>query len=331
MGLVTNIAALVFPSEIDTLEFLGAAGGQLVVRLTVDEQKLLDSVFYYDSSGRVKVEGLQDLVEPFLRDGVLHSLKISTNDGVAKSASILACSVENVDGAVEFCEECFLTLLSVAKTTYVGAKELVSLYLTSGQEMNISRSWLKDGVVFHDRATLMLPAGLQTVDVSPPAAAGQLLLDYDVRVGKRRLSFMLNHDMDSDPVSVLFRNAFGQVETFHFFGQVEKEVKPVRSSAIMGGRYVNYKIENVPSWKASTVLRLDGDVSLAEDLASALYAERVSDSCPIAITEVDLKPDNNRYGVVSMSATWREENRVRRFIPRHRVRVFDATFDATYE
>lgn len=331
MSLLTSIPNLVFPGEIDTLEFSGTAAAALDFTLKVDGEQLLEATFSYSSSGRVTVQGLAELVEPFVRDGMLHSLTIEADGSVVKSdVQVLACNLNNASSALEFCHGSFLSVCRV-KNTYPGAKEYVSMLLSSAEDMTIDRTWLVDGTIVHSKATQQLQAGLQTIDVSPASMDGRVLLDYEVRVGMRSCLFQMCHDTDSDPVSVAFRNAFGQLETFHFFGVQEKEVKPTRSSAVVGGAYKVYRVETIPTWKTTGRISLLDEVLLAEDLVSSMYAERCSDECPVAITDSDLKPDNSRYGVSYISVTWREEKNARIFSPAYRVKTFDATFDDTFE
>lgn len=330
MSLITTIPALAFPQELDVLTFSGTADATLNVELLIDATSILDVSVVYGSSGTVTLSGLTELIQSYVNDGVLHRLYVRADAQQVANVPVIGCRVNPDLGANDFCSSSFLSLLSCKKNTYPGAKEYVNLYLSASASLTVRRLWLaSDETVVSDTLTMSLNTGLQTVDVSPMVREGMKLLSYEVRCGTRIMNFKVVHDTDCNVTSVLFHNSFGLPETFHFFGVVEQEVKPTRSSAIINGSFKNYYVETIPTWKATT--SLGEEDNLLVDLVSSDYVERCSDHCPLALNGEEVKISNDRYEMTMASVTWRESSSTRRFTPKYKVKTFDDTFDDTFE
>ena len=346
MSLITTIPALAFPQEIDVLEFSRAGGStaeSVNVVLQLDSNTILDVDLAYDANSRAKISGLADFLQTYANDGTLHTLSVQADGAsVASGKQVLGCSLKINDTALQFCSKSFLsadlgldhTPLPVAslkeKLTYPGAKEYVSLLLSSSANMTITRTWLDaSGAVVQDSATQELSAGLQTIDVSPMEREGMKLLCYDVRCGDRHKRLIADHDKEGEVVSIKFHNVFGLPDTIHFFGAVEKEIKPTRQSAVIDGQLKNYHVEVIPTWKAHVFAHTYG--SLIHEFVSTTYAERCSDGCPIVLMSEDVKISSERHSLGTASVSWRESNSRYSFTPKYRVRTFDATFDTTFE
>ena len=174
------------------------------------------------------------------------------------------------------------------------------------------------------------------LDVSPaqftPPAEGFALRSYTVAAGKRSLRFILCPVLDAKPLTFVFRNCFGQLESFHCFGTMQQEVKPTRSTASFAGKTRNYRVQSAPEFTAQTGILRPCDFALFEDLCTADYvlldAENGTEVC---ITDNDFKLSSDLYEPQEASITWRYASRARRFEVEPDVRTFDNSFDNTFQ
>lgn len=333
-----------FPGEFDTIRFQ-EVGGPMTFRVAC-EDAAIDLLLSPDEKQCVVVEDFA----PVLRDFTAHGMPrvcTLTWDGGQKAFTVLPCRCDVEDTAADFCPLHFLTPQGRTKRTYRGALELLTLFSPGGEErpaFSVTLSWWNedDGTFLKTTMTegevggaSEIAQGLWQIDISPNRFAipkeGYALHSYAVCAGRREKKYVLSHSLDAVPLTLVFNNAFGQFDTFHLFGNVQKELKPTRSSATFSGKFKNYLVKAVPEFTAQTGVLRQEDEALFADVCSATEVRlRSIDGTEVVIVDNDLKILNDAYEPQQGSISFRYAGRgaiLHRTAP---FRTFDDTFDETY-
>lgn len=333
-----------FPGEFDTIRFQEVAS-PMTFRVAC-EDAAIDLLLSPDEKQCVTVEDFAPVLRDFTADGMPRVCTL-TWDGGTKAFTILPCRCDVEDPAADFCALHFLTPQGKTKRTYRGALELLTLFSPDGEErpaFSVSLCWWNEGEGSFKNTTmkeeevgsaLEIAQGLWQIDVSPQRFAipqeGYALHSYAVSAGRREKKYVLSPSLDAVPLTLVFKNAFGLFDTFHLFGNVQKELKPTRSSATFSGKFRNFLVKAVPEFTAQTGILRQEDEALFADLCSATEVRlRSIDGPEVVIVDNDLKILNDAYEPQQGSISFRYTGRgavLHRTAP---FRTFDDTFDATY-
>lgn len=165
----------------------------------------------------------------------------------------------------------------------------------------------------------------------PDKSANWQLLRIVVESAARRITYQITPDglTQAEADSLQFVNSFGLIEAFYLLGQIEQEVKPTYSAALIEGNQVNYLIDSNPTFKAATGPLTDATIALLRDLATSTEVTRGGRA--VTITAVDLKPTNAYADQQQATITWRESVEGGTTEPATPHGTFDRTFDATFD
>lgn len=342
--LVSNIPSYGFPHQYDSVRFIADTACRVTISCDAGE-----AVFFLrpSSSMEIRLDDLAGLLRDFTSDGKARFFQLTWDEGTYPFF-VLPCRITLSQGAISFCARHFLTLWEGAKPTYEGARETVSIYNSGSQtdQFSVRLFWVNpstgesvetgtDDTEF-DEGAAMDEQGYIHFDVSPSRfhqpAAGFRLCSYEVSCGLRSQWFEVRSCRDAEPLTLLFRNCFGLLESFHFFGAVSRELKPTRSAASFRGLTRNYRVESVPEFTARTgVLRPEGFAAF-EDLCSSTYVLLPSESnAELCLTDCDLKLSSDRYAPQQGTLTWRYARQARHFEVVNDAHTFDKTFDSTFK
>lgn len=356
--LLQALPSVIFPMEADelTIDVNGEqpnADGSHTIDLILhdpsyaENNELISSDFFANEDNEIELDDLGGYINDYM-DGDPMLLELFVNHVKVASSIVIPSRVPIEIGAKEYCQRYFLDMnnkILSNKTTYADAHERLSVYLPSGAEKsrpNIKISY-SDGTKEYNKTVLLdelsLSSGLTygkivTFDVSPAMVskyvpAGCQLKFYTVRLGKRAQSYVLYQDMTiAEPLSIVYKNNFGQIDTYHFFGAVAKEFKPSYSALRMNGKKQNYYVDAAPTWTAYNREWLEP--GLFEDVAVSEQLWRQSDMTQLVITECDMKDGGSLTESVTVSLSFQESTRQYKWRPRREVRTFDETFDATF-
>ena len=338
-----DLGALYFPPELDdmwvvrddpfTLK-LNAGGYSDTWNLTPNDD------------GEVKLCGVGGLLADIV-DRTPQTCSLQCDAEAAKSFKVLPCRRQTGASAEEFCRSHFLTMHTGRKRTYGRAVEYLSFYKTEKGTLNVqavmvftnvSTGEVSERTVIIARTDVMTNNnGLYTVDVSPRILARLTpedcrLAAYEIQAGKRTMAYAVEPVADAAPVTLCFRNNFGQWDTFHFFGNVDSELKPERSAAAIDGQTKNYRATGTAEFTGHTGPLAPGAFALFADLCMALEVRLgISTGRELTITGNECKLSNDRYAPQSGTLTWRHSDNSAPFADALSARVFDATFDTTFE
>lgn len=341
--LLTEIPEYCFPHELRTLRLSSTEDCE--IKITCNEQEVLFTLTP-DADGNVTIDEFDGLLRD-LADHVPQRCTIEWNEEASISFLLLPCSICLSNKAAVVCKNSFLTLQTGEKHTYLGAQEYISFFDNSESRpfFALSLLWVNKrsgktksqffletaGLSVTDKGNGYFVLAFSTSQFEPPSE-GYILHTITATAGKERTQvFRVMPAVDADPVTLVFRNCFGQIESFHFFGITTEELKPTRSSASFQGTKRNYLVESVPEYTSVTDPLRPVDIAPFEDLCSSTLVYLSADEGEeICITDNELSLSNNRYEPQRGSVKWRYATNSRRFVLSTPKRTFDSTFDPTF-
>ena len=332
-----------FPHQYDTLVFSADAPCEFAISCNAGSVLLKLSP---NALGEIRIEDFAQLLRDFTADGKARDFTLSWEQNSQKF-TVLPCRFDLSSAASSFVYTHFLTLQQGAKPTYLGAQEFVTLYsaLPSRDAFSLSLLWvnpqtgeIRETSLSEEQSDGVVSTGTNylRLDVSPeqfaPPAEGFALRSYTVTAGKRSLRFILCPVLDAQPLTFVFRNCFGQFESFHCFGTMQQEVKPTRSSASFAGKTRNYRVQSAPEFTAQTGILRPCDFAIFEDLCTADYVLLGTENgTEVCITDNDFKLSADLYEPQEGSITWRYASQARHFEAISEVKTFDESFDDTFQ
>ena len=341
--LLNEIPEYCFPHELRTLRF--SATEDCEIKISCNGQEVLFTLTP-DADGNVTIDEFDGLLRD-LADHVPQRCTIEWNEEASISFLLLPCSICLSNKAAVVCKNSFLTLQTGEKHTYLGAQEYICFFDTSESRpfFALSLLWVNKrsgktksqfyletaGLSVTDKGNGYFVLAFSTSQFEPPSE-GYILHTITATAGKERTQvFRVMPAIDADPVTLVFRNCFGQIESFHFFGNTTEELKPTRSSASFQGTTRNYLVESVPEYTSVTAPLRPVDIAPFEDLCSSTLVYLSADEGEeICITDNELSLSNNRYEPQRGSVKWRYATNSRHFVLSTPKRTFDSSFDATF-
>ena len=315
------------------------------IKITCNGQEVLFTLTP-DADGNVTIDEFDGLLRD-LADHVPQRCTIEWNEEASISFLLLPCSICLSNKAAVVCKNSFLTLQTGEKHTYLGAQEYICFFDNSESRpfFALSLLWVNKrsgktksqffletaGLSVTDKGNGYFVLAFSTSQFEPPSE-GYILHTITATAGKERTQvFRVMPAIDADPVTLVYRNCFGQMESLHFFGITTEELKPTRSSASFQGTTRNYLVESVPEYTSITGTLRGGDIAPFEDLCSSTQVFlSAADGDEVCITDNELSISNNRYEPQKGSVKWRFARDGRRFTLSTPKRTFDNTFDASF-
>lgn len=341
--LLNEIPEYCFPHELRTLRF--SATEDCEIKISCNGQEVLFTLTP-DAEGIVSLDEFDGLLRD-LADNNPQQCTIEWNEGASISFLLLPCSICLSNKAAVVCKKSFLTLQTGEKHTYLGAQEYICFFDNSESRpfFALSLLWVNKrsgktksqfyletaGLSVTDKGNGYFVLAFSTSQFEPPSE-GYILHTITATAGKERTQvFRVMPAIDADPVTLVFRNCFGQIESFHFFGNTTEELKPTRSSASFQGTTRNYLVESVPEYTSVTAPLRPVDIAPFEDLCSSTLVYLSADEGEeICITDNESSLSNNRYEPQRGSVKWRYATNSRHFVLSTPKRTFDSTFDTTF-
>jgi len=340
-----SFANVYFSAQLPDVEF-SISGSRANVVVSVDSTVIYDEVLV-PLNGGIAITDLAGMVEPWVEQVLVANLTVDIreldNNGnqtasEKMSTQVLFSRAYINASAEEFYSGYFLSTLIGTKITAMKRLEYLHYYgtdaatVTAHYDDGSSQTFPGVAVAGNSRYT--------TLDVSPQRflKAGRTLCCYTVSVGSRQQSYTVDHnDPDCAPV-LLFTNSFGVQELLYCTGTHEVDPKYTRSNAIFSGKYNNYDIEELRTFKADTGIMNTAMANWADDLfrSREIYIVNFYNGNPqvgmeIAITDSNSKNDNNDETLPRFTFDYRYAQRNHNVIDIKRAgRIFDNTFDNTF-
>ena len=328
-----------FTSGMPDVILSGTDGTSQQVTITCDGEQLLQETMW-PAGNAITLTELGALLEPYARKQLVCSVTISA-DSAASTFTVLYAMADVGISAQEFYGGYFLSVLMGTKVTARGRRELLWYYGSGSASVAAEYD---DGSA--DSYTASAAGGSNTytcIDVSPDnyAREGKQLVAYTVTAGSRRQRFEMDlSEPDCAPI-LEFYNSFGVWEYIYCTGTHEVNPDYKRSSARIGGRLRNYRIEETRTFKADTGILNRAMADWADELfrSDEVYVVNVVNGSVVSadggkevvITDSKSSRTNDDDHMARFTFSYQYAQRIHNVLQMNRVgRIFDNTFDHTF-
>ena len=144
--LVKDIPAYAFSSGLNELVF-ATDQNTAVLSMTVGEKEILSEPYIPDASGRITINDMQSLIEPYLATNLIERCSYRITDGSSeqnKNFTVQFCAAESSMPAADFMAGYFLSTLMGEKITAIGRKECVHLVTTEACPVTATCVYYRD-------------------------------------------------------------------------------------------------------------------------------------------------------------------------------------------
>ena len=350
-------SGLSFTGTMDDLSFKTSAVALdviLTVKSSYGTEKVISETYYPDSSGTITLSDLGDLLEPYCRQygSITVSAEYADVDAegtkgtsyTTELGTVLFGTVDVQESASAFCDAHFLTILNGPKETAYGRTECLSAY--SATSLTVTATVYSSTTKATSSKTATLSAinttgSVSDFNVSASAvasavgiASGETLLGYVCTAGSRSQEYIVIEDEIPPSPAMCFLNSFGCWEYIYCTGTHTKDSKYERSSARVSGMTRNYKITETREFKAKTGVLNEAMADWADDLfrSQSVYLFNGGKmGKEVVITDSKSEITNEDDNMPSFEFTWQYSQKLHNIMDVERERVFDATFDYTFE
>ena len=338
----------IFPEELDNFQVDGA---EAIITATADG----NSVQFTQEGNAddvVQVDGLGDLFQDLSeRNPIQCVLETQTEEGGIGGAAftLIRSAVQIGDTAVNFCGRNFLNMQQGTKDTYIGAKELLTIYANKPAKpvylyLTITKTWAdtETGEIVQTeesvKSTLIISkAGFcewefaVTADGAP--REGLVLAEIEARSGDRVQRYEVRECRDAAPITIFYLNNFGVRDTFHFFGGTTRTVQAERESALFNeGKAITrtYAVTRNTETTARTGIMREESLRAFEDLCCTRQAWN-SEGKEIYIKDNELEYSDAYGSPQQGSITYGESNARAYFDKGKEAETFDGSFDGSFK
>lgn len=338
---IKTLPAKGFPHDYDTITLSASAPTTISLKGEGVETKM---TLTPDGAGIVALHGFAAILRDLTSDGKARTFTISVGSQ-NYSFKVLPCKIDLAVSTADFIARHFLMLQRGEKVTYDGATEVLTFCNAYGmpEEPTVQALFYNPdtnkpltGTYTDVLKTSVTGDGLFRMELNVgdfiPRSNGLLLHSILVKVGAREARYTIAPTMGRRPTTIIYKNAFWQDDTFHFFGTTLTELKPDRSSASFSGKARNYRVSSIPEYRLTTGTLRPESFDAFKDVCSAEVAYLDADGRPeVCITENELKLSDDLHEAQQGTLTFRFSQGVRLYDPSDPVRTFDKTFDKTFK
>ena len=337
---IKNLPAKGFPHDYDTISLTASAPTTITLKGEGVETKM---TLTPDGAGVVALQGFAAILRDLTSDGKPRTFTLSVGSQ-NYSFKVLPCKIALAVSTADFIARHFLTLQRGEKVTYDGATEVLTFCNADDTpetptvqalfyNPDTNKPWTG---TYTDVLKTTSQDGFFRLELNVgdfiARSNGLLLHSITVKVGAREACYTIAPTMGRRPTTIIYKNAFGQDDTFHFFGTTLAELKPTRSSASFYGKARNYKVTSIPEYRMTTgTLRPESFHAFEDVCSSELAYLDVKGRPEICITENELKISDDLHEAQQGTLTFRFSQGVRLYNPNDLVRTFDETFDKTFK
>lgn len=337
---IKNLPSKGFPHDFDTITLTASAPTTITMK---GEGVETEMTLTPEGDGVIALQGFSAILRDLTSDGKARTFTLSVGSQ-NYSFKVLPCKIDLAVSTADFIARHFLTLQRGEKVTYAGATEVLT-FCNAEDTPEIPTVQ----ALFYNPDTNNPWTGTYTDVLNTTAQDGFFRLEFNVgdfisrsnglllhsilvKVGAREARYTISPTMGRRPTTIIYKNAFGQDDTFHFFGTTLTELKPTRSSASFSGKARNYKVSSIPEYRLTTGTLRPESFDAFNDVCSAELAYLDVNGRPeICITENELKISDDLHEAQQGTITFRFAQGVRLYDPNDPVRTFDATFDKTFK
>lgn len=329
-------SSYLFVSDLDMVVF--AAQSTMSLAITDAGGSTVISCSYTPVDGQVKVYDLDRLLSPLIT-GVMADFTFTVGSS-SQTLHILQSRTRVSMPAADFLDSHFLSSVTSGRDTALGRKEMVTLLSPSGSVNVTAACVYADGemcVLQSVQLASSLPSGvIHEVDCSPSLLVNDeigTLVQYTINAGDRLMTFRVSPTSTSRS-AMLMRNDFGAWEPCYFTGMNDVNPAISREFVQVGGVMRPLAVDEQENFKSYTGPLRPGSLQLFRGLARSteiilLNNGAVTDDA-VVISEQDVKYNDDDGHLPAFTFTWhRASMRTMLRVPQT-PRLFDDTFDETY-
>ena len=306
---------------------------------------IFENTYYPDEDGMITVHELADVLEPYIQE-IFADFSFEIAGASAGTVRVFYCSWSMAARAMTFLDSSFLSPMTGIRRTHTSRYETLSLYCNYSEAVTVECRYFDGGAIGTKTVSLGGAQGARMLNVSSARfldPSRGTLVGYTVKCGQRRAEYMVLPYMPDLSDAFIFRNSFNAWETLYLVGSRETDPQYSRSTANVNGYIRSYQIEEVISMTTYTGPLPDGmewiTMALARSKAVFLLLENGDSGDEIHITDCDLKHTNDQTSEADLNFSYRnaavkwrmaDDRAARLSVPRP-PRIFDDTFDETYE
>lgn len=338
----------IFTSALQELTFqLSGGATRATIRLMCHDTTLIDATFFPDDGGLITLADLDQLLSDELRLARRSVLTIEATDDQGSTwqsgdIDIVYCTADvGVTSASAFIDNYFLSTLLGPKTTAPGRTEFLSATGASAASGTVTASYLTSAGTITTRTTALQPDsesnGIYKYVISPADYVDDSkgsLTSFSVNVGARRQDYIVETDRFEPAPVLLFTNAFSCQEFLYCKGEHQADPTYDRQSTRFNGRRRNYHIDETRSFKADTGILTTAEANWADELLRSDEVYLWVDGAPgreVVITESKSERTSSPQELPRFTFSYEYAQRVHNVVQlEHRGRIFDNTFDATF-
>ena len=329
-------SSYVLVSELDALVIAGQSTVSLVIADAGGSTVL--SCSYTPVDGMVKVYDLDRLLSPLIA-GVMADFTFVAGN-TSKTLHVVQSRTRVSESAAAFLAGHYLSGVMSDRDTAIGRKEMVTLLSPSGMVNVVAACVYADGgtcvLQSVQLASSLSPGVIHEVDCSPSLLVndqlGQLVL-YTVNAGDRLMTFRVSPTA-THHMAMLMRNDFGAWEPCYFTGMVETSPAITREFVQIGGVSRPLRIDEQENFKSYTGPLRPGTVQLFRALARSteivLLEDGNSTGDAVVVTDDELKHTDEDGHLPAFTFTWHRAARLSLLKVPKVPRLFDDTFDDTF-
>lgn len=329
-------SSYLFVSDLDVVVF--SANSTLSLSIADAGGSTVLSCSYTPVDGVVKVYDLDRLLSPLIT-GVMADFTFTVG-GSSQTLHLIQSRTRVSMPAADFLESHFLSSVTSGRDTTMNRKEMVTL-LSPTEAVNVTAA-----CVYADGETCVLQSvGLASslasgviheVDCSPSLLVNDelgTLVQYTVNAGDRLMTYRVSPTATTR-TAMLMRNDFGAWEPCYFTGMVETAPSITREFVMIGGEQRSLRVDEQENLKSYTGPLRPGSVQLMRALARSTEVVLLEDGNAtgddVVITDQDVKYTDEDGHLPAFTFTWHRASRRSQLKVPIIPRLFDDTFDDTF-
>lgn len=341
MNFSDNInSAIVFSTELDIISISGV-NAELSFAIAKNDVVRFETKYTPDTDGNITIYGIRKILDIYI-DNVFSDFSFIFNE-TTFTIRVFKSSIRFTETASYYLSSFFLTTLQLSKISSPERFETLSFYPQTGESYDVYAAiTYYNGIISTKEITLIAAADLvvnevNTLDVSPHKFEDDNLgtiISVVVNAGKRSFVFYLDGYQPSAEPALLFCNNFGCWETIYLTGTMDTESEFKRSHALINGAYRQYDYDEAEILKANSGILLGNMLRLGMDLARSksiyMLDSQGKAGEELIITSSEIKYSNDDDALPSFDFTFRRSLMQPLFDVFRPAKLFDSTFDITY-
>lgn len=337
--LISSIENPVFASDLEVIQMTSDESPIPVMILDAGNRIIFNTVLYPLSNGSVSLFDVADILDKSLGDYPCGSFSIWVKDRRVCYLNVIRSAVKLSLPAREWTASRFLTSMTDERDTAEGRFETLSCY--NPQELPCTAECIyltEDNTLVYKVVPVAMTEKIGYVaeyDVSPHrfVRSGYELVQYTIKAGDMTQRYRVLRSPAPDSVAFVFRNNFGCWETLYCAGELATDPQYDRHAYMVSGRFEAYDTGETDSATASTGVMRFGAEYIARDMARSRYVYLLNADGTrgerVVITDCSVKATNAYDFLPQFSFTYRLSHKGAADLDKFR--IFDYTFDVTYE